>query len=875
MQSFILPLSNLFQFVLETFYMLTQNYGLAIILLSSLVSVVLLPLQLWADKLQQKDLSEKDAMRWALDSIKSLGNAQKKFYYTKEIYRRYGYNPIKSLRSLVGLLIQLPFFLAAYFMLKNFDGFKWQSFWIIKNLAASDGLLWGLHLLPLIMTLINFISAGFYLLPKKNLDRSAMVPQLILPLLFFLLLYNKNSALLLYWTCNNIFSLAKNYLSCHRFLIQNNMPKNYLSKSIIRLVRLALDIAARTEILAVLLGLVAYLLLVHNLYNPEESARTISRSIKLSVLLLDGILFLYCYRNRSKLQEILSLGIKQKRWLQVVCLFVSLILLANLAIFHLEKISGLVFFALNKSWAVLAYSQLLILLLLYAALQVKQSVNFPTIPSYLDKKKNNREQSIIVLVLLPFVPVFNMIQHNLEYLSLGSIFILVLYVVFALLPIIGISMVLLQQNRSPKLWLALSVGTSVVYYAMPSLISLFRRNSDDSLYIQILFYLVIVGGLVWALLYYRKFILVLSVSLFVCFLTVLFYKISTQQTLQQFVPVVADHPDERFQDFYYVPTDPEKLAKYRKKYQSIVERVQYRSNVYLLVYDGYANQNMMSYYGIDNNRQYKYLESQGFRIYPNAYTAAPAQGTGASINSLLEFDAKNSNIHLTKNSFSGNSTTDFIFKSLGYITGRFFTSALMGLGKPEVNLSLSPYTVILKNRERIAGLQQEIILGIRYGEFRFNRVQEIKTSEIQKAKQLIFQTDLGQPQFFYSHLEVPGHAQFSGACRPDETKRYKTRLKEANQLMKEDITNILAHQPNSIIIVASDHGPYLTKDCKYLLSYTENEITAQDIADRYGILLAIRLPDTSGRDESMFNEINFLQQVIPASVLYLTGGGGG
>ena len=354
MQSLILPLSHLFQLVLELFYSIVPNYGLAIILLSSVVSLILLPLQLWADKLQQKDLREKDAMRWELDSIKSLSNAQKKFYYTKEIYRRYGYNPIKSMRSLVGLLIQLPFFLAAYFMLGSFEGFSGQSFLIIKDLASPDKLLKGYNFLPLLMTLVNLLSAGFYLLPKKNLDRSATVSQLLLPLLFLILLYNKSSALLLYWTCNNIFSLAKNYWQSKAIIKEKQIFSfRFWGKFCSEVISHKFCV-----LITVVLSIILFAL--YGIMNDRIYAEKL---IKLNLLVLDALIFIILYQYRAQLKKILTRNFVQIRLVEVFQLSITIILLLNLAVFHLNNLFDLVLFTLTNDITTLVFTQILVLLL--------------------------------------------------------------------------------------------------------------------------------------------------------------------------------------------------------------------------------------------------------------------------------------------------------------------------------------------------------------------------------------------------------------------------------------------------------------------------------------------------------------------------------
>ncbi len=349
----IFPLSHSFQFVLETFYMLTQNYGLAIMLLSGLVSVLLLPLQLWADKLQQKDFNEKDAMRWALDSISRLANAQKKFYYTHYIYKKYKYRPIKSLRSLIGLLIQLPFFLAAYFMLGSFSDFSGQSFLIIKDLATPDALLKGYNFLPLFMTLVNLLSAGFYLLPKNNVDRSAMVSQLLLPMLFLMLLYNKSSALLLYWTCNNLFSLAKNYCQSRAIITAITKEKQIFSFRF--WTNFCANVVSHRFCLPITVVLSGILLALYGLMEDRLYAHKL---MKFNLLVLDALIVIILYQYRAQLKKILTQNFGQ---IQVV---IAIILLFNLVAFHLHKLFGLALFTLTNDIPSLVFSQILALLLI-------------------------------------------------------------------------------------------------------------------------------------------------------------------------------------------------------------------------------------------------------------------------------------------------------------------------------------------------------------------------------------------------------------------------------------------------------------------------------------------------------------------------------
>jgi hypothetical protein len=117
------------------------------------------------------------------------------------------------------------------------------------------------------------------------------------------------------------------------------------------------------------------------------------------------------------------------------------------------------------------------------------------------------------------------------------------------------------------------------------------------------------------------------------------------------------------------------------------------------------------------------------------------------------------------------------------------------------------------------------------------------------------------------HDPLPDHSQNSGACLPDETELYRERLIRANYQMKQDVETIIQNDPGAIIIVAGDHGPYLTKNCYATGSdYDISEISRLDILDRFGTFLAIKWPT---EDFSEYDDITVLQDIFPAIFAYL------
>jgi len=126
----------------------------------------------------------------------------------------------------------------------------------------------------------------------------------------------------------------------------------------------------------------------------------------------------------------------------------------------------------------------------------------------------------------------------------------------------------------------------------------------------------------------------------------------------------------------------------------------------------------------------------------------------------------------------------------------------------------------------------------------------------------VFREEFPGPRFVYTHDYLPGHSQISGKCLPEEIDLFRERLTEANRQMRRDLEVIIQSNPGAIIIVAGDHGPYLTKNCVATGDdYDISEIARLDIQDRFGAFLAIRWPD---ENFAGYDEILVIQDIFPA-----------
>lgn len=203
------PIELLLSSVFSFSYNLTGHYGYALILMSVCITLITTPIYLVADYWKNQEKKIQDLMKTDIDCIKAHYSKQKQFYLTQACHRIYNYKAWYPLRTSLGILIEIPFFFAAFNVLSNFKGYYGVSFGPIQNLGAPDGLLWTLNLLPIVMTLLNVISSIIY---SRSFRLKDNTQPFVLAAVFLLFLYESPSALLIYWSFNNFFSLVKNII---------------------------------------------------------------------------------------------------------------------------------------------------------------------------------------------------------------------------------------------------------------------------------------------------------------------------------------------------------------------------------------------------------------------------------------------------------------------------------------------------------------------------------------------------------------------------------------------------------------------------------------------------------------------------------------
>ena len=184
---------------------------------SIVINFLVLPLYNVADAIKDKERLLQRKLQKQSERIKKAFKGDERFMMMQTMYRQNHYHPFYSLRSSLSILIEIPFFIAAYHYLSHNDILQTSNLnlgFMTLNLGEPDHifkLCFGknifINILPITMTLINVISSMIY---SKGAPRKELVQLYGLSFVFLILLYESPSGLVIYWICNNIFSLFKN-----------------------------------------------------------------------------------------------------------------------------------------------------------------------------------------------------------------------------------------------------------------------------------------------------------------------------------------------------------------------------------------------------------------------------------------------------------------------------------------------------------------------------------------------------------------------------------------------------------------------------------------------------------------------------------------
>ncbi len=207
------PLKLVFEIIFAIVNHFGFHPGICIMALSLIMNILVLPLYRRADAMQEAVRDVEAKLKNGVTHIKKSFSGDERMMILQTYYQQNNYSPLSALNGSVSLLLEIPFFMAAYQFLSNLDILKGVSFGPITDLGSPDALLQiggiTLNFLPILMTVINLISSAIYV---KSFPLKTKIQLYAMALFFLVFLYGSPSALVFYWTLNNLFSLGKTIL---------------------------------------------------------------------------------------------------------------------------------------------------------------------------------------------------------------------------------------------------------------------------------------------------------------------------------------------------------------------------------------------------------------------------------------------------------------------------------------------------------------------------------------------------------------------------------------------------------------------------------------------------------------------------------------
>lgn len=185
------------------------SYAAAIVVLTIIIKLLLWPLQNKATQ-SMKRMSLLTPKMTELRE-KYADNPQKMNEEIMKLYREYGVNPVGGC---LPMLVQIPIFFGFYNMLGKAVELRNSKFLWVQDLSQPDtiahlpGLGWPINVLPLLMAGTMFWTMA---ISPKSGDAAQQRVFMFMPLIFVFFCYNFASALALYWTVQNLFSVVQLY----------------------------------------------------------------------------------------------------------------------------------------------------------------------------------------------------------------------------------------------------------------------------------------------------------------------------------------------------------------------------------------------------------------------------------------------------------------------------------------------------------------------------------------------------------------------------------------------------------------------------------------------------------------------------------------
>ena len=204
-------LVNFVVFVLNAIYKIVGNYGIAIIIVTVLMRIIVFPLTLK----QEKSMKKMREIQPEMDKLKEKykDNPQEFQKKTAELYREAGVNP---LGGCLPLLIQMPIFVALYWAFSG-NAIPADAKFLWFTLKQPDRLFmignFAFNLLPILNVGVTYIQQKIMTSATSGQESNQQMQTMLymMPLMMLFIFYNMPSGVTLYYLVSGALSLVQQY----------------------------------------------------------------------------------------------------------------------------------------------------------------------------------------------------------------------------------------------------------------------------------------------------------------------------------------------------------------------------------------------------------------------------------------------------------------------------------------------------------------------------------------------------------------------------------------------------------------------------------------------------------------------------------------
>ncbi|QYY36947.1 membrane protein insertase YidC [Ruficoccus sp. ZRK36] len=188
----------------------TWGWGFTIIIVTIIIKSLFFPLT----QIQVRSAKRMAKIQPLMAEIKEKykDNPQEQQKKTLELFKEHRVNPAAGC---LPMLVQIPIFFSFYYMLRTASELRFSPFLWIPDLSIPDtvGHIAGFPInpLPLLMGITMFFQ--MQMTPTPTTDSMQRTIFKFMPLVFLFFCYNFPAGLVLYWTCQNLFTIGQQWLT--------------------------------------------------------------------------------------------------------------------------------------------------------------------------------------------------------------------------------------------------------------------------------------------------------------------------------------------------------------------------------------------------------------------------------------------------------------------------------------------------------------------------------------------------------------------------------------------------------------------------------------------------------------------------------------